>query len=153
MPFIWKPAIYKGSTLTTLPRPVNSLEITSDWDWRESKVPMLDGIETDGHSANGTEIIVQGQLGNDGSGTLLTSELLMMNYLKDLSDELDVSGASDKYEFFSYHDSGSNTYRKWSPCVTRSFKYNIGDDNRVPFTYTLVVFCESHQIQVTSPGS
>lgn len=154
MAFVWKPAIYKGSTLTWLPRPVDTVRLTTEWDNRESKVPLKDGISTTGHSLNGRVITIGGKTGKNESGFLCTDED-RMDELEAVLTLLDISADSEKFELFLYHDAGSGVYRKFKQCSPKSYGYAQGErqDERVHSPYELVIVAEDPVLYSTAPGA
>lgn len=153
MAFVWKPAIWDGSALFQLPRPIEQLTVRNGWDVRESKVPLKDGGSSIGHSRNAVEIQVAGWHTIDEGTAKFTEETQFALY-EELVGVLDVSSdASDRYEFFLYHDSGSATYRKYKNCWTRSFSSDFGDQARVQFPYSITIVADDPVIYTTAPGS
>lgn len=151
MALVWKPAIYKSSTLTELPRPVHVLDILDQWDYQKSKVPKQDGETAAGHSRNARRIEVQGELGKH-AGTPTISEADQLAAMALLDTAVDCSG-EDRYEFFFYHDTGSTTYRKFKSCYTDSMKWSLGDENRSPMSYTLTIIATDPALYPTGPGA
>lgn len=152
MAFVWKPSVYKSSTLTLLPRPVDKLDMSCRWLMDEQKVPLLDGVETYGHSEDGLVFSIQGVIAID-SGTPTITEESMWGVLANLKTVLDVSNGTGKYEFFIYHDTGSATYRKFKECVTLQFDVSIGDQDRTEWPYSIVIRAEDPVIHTTAPGA
>lgn len=153
MAFVWKPAIYRDSTLTWLPRPVEGFHLQNEWDKRDSKVPLKDGISTTGHSQNGRVITIRGNVGWNESGPL-PDEGDALTELEAILTLVDISADSEKFELFIYHDAGSATYRKFKECSPQSFTYAIGEkqDERVSAPYDLVILAEDPVLYSTAPG-
>jgi len=149
MGFVFKPAVYGGAGLYELPRPVPVLRVRDSWDSSRFKVPLADGDATVGHSRQGVDISLEGQVGSQ-SGTLKTTEGAMLQELETLRETLDVSSAAEKYEFFIYHDSSSGVYRKFKTCSTVQFEMDLSDQNL--FTYSLIVHAEDPVLYTTAPG-
>ena len=147
----WKPAIFKSSVLTILPRPVESLLIKSAWDARESKVPLKDGVTTDGQSLNQVMITVEGSCGFD-ENTAYSTELLMYDRFVTIRGELDTDDTT-RFEFFVYHETTTPTYRKFKDCYCKTFDFSVGDDVHALFRYNLEVFAEDPVFYTTAPGS
>ena len=150
MSFVFKPAVYKSSALYELPRPVPVLRVRDAWDASRFKVPLADGDALVGHSRQGVDISLEGQIGSQ-SGSLKTSEGAMLEELEALRSTLDVSSASEKFEFFIYHDATSGTYRKFKLCSTVQFEMDLSNQNL--FTYSLVVHAENPVLYTTAPGA
>ena len=151
MSFVWKPAIYKSAVLTELPKPINTFDTDDSWDIRQSKVPLKDGTETDGHSRNGTTIFIAGQYGKQSGTNSITEEAMFVVYA-DMLSKFDVSVAADKYELFIYHDVTSATYRKWKNCSTIRLKTSFGDDAHTIFQYSIEILADDPTIYSTGPG-
>lgn len=154
MAFVWKPAIYKDSTLTQLPRPISRVRLNLDWDRRESKVPLLDGLSTTGHSKNGRIITISGQFGWNADGPLC-DEGDSLDEAEVLIGLLDIATDSEKFELFLYHDASSAVYRKFKQCSPVSFGDAHGDtqEERVAGPYELVILAEDPVLYTTAPGS
>ena len=150
MAFVFKPAVYKSSVLYELPRPVPVLRVRDGWDASRFKVPLADGDALVGHSRQGVDITLEGQIGSQ-SGALKLSEGDMLEGLEALRSALDVSSASEKFEFFLYHDAASGTYRKFKSCSAVQFEMDLS--NQSLFTYSLVVHAENPVLYATAPGS
>ena len=149
MTFTFKPALYDGSTLYELPRPVVAMRIKDQWDFERLKVPLSAGDSLVGHSLNGVDLAVDGQIVSQ-AGALLLSEQDMFSELQSLRSALDVSATDQKYEFFLYHDAASATYRKFKKCSTLRFEYDLSDKRL--FKYSVEVHAEDPVIYTTAPG-
>lgn len=149
MTFTFKPAIYKNSSLYELPRPVPVVRVRDAWEASRFKVPLGDGDTLVGHSRQGVDISVEGQIGSQ-SGTLKTSEGEMLQESETLRGTLDVTSGLEKFEFFLYHDVASATYRKFKSCSTVQFEIDLSDQNL--FTYSLVIHAEDPVLYTTAPG-
>lgn len=149
MTFTFKPALYTGSTFYELPRPVTTLRIQDSWDFEQFKVPLADGDTLVGHSRQGIDISIAGQLGTQAGG-LKISEADMFQELEELRNYLDVTSGGDQYEFFLYHDTTTATYRKLKSCSTIRFEYDLS--NKAIFTYSAALHAEDPTIYTTAPG-
>lgn len=130
------PAIWRSPSLFALPRPVVSVRIQDTWDVDRFKVPLLDGDTLLGHSRNGVDVSLEGQIGSR-DGTLLLDEPAMFAALEDLRAALDVQGTDDSYELVLYHDPETETYRALRDCSTVRFEYDLSDKHL--FTYAVVI--------------
>src|SRR3990167_7886007 len=141
----FKPAIYKGTTLTKLPTPVTNLMVRNSWDSRKSKVPLKDGISTAGQSLNEVMIDIQGGAArNEADAAAATSyltELAMFDRLTAIRAVLDTDDTT-RFEFFVYHNSADAKYRKFKSCAAGSFDFSVGDDVKALFTYVIQVVAE-----------
>ena len=149
---LWKPAIYDGSSLIELPRPISSLVSNLSWDWRRSKVPLKDGITGDGPSQGGRDIEVQATVAINGDSGPLITEIAMYDRLIEIEDAMDVNG-TDRLEFFIYHNASSAVYRKFTPCLPVDFSWEVGDQTTGVFRYTLKLHAEDPESKTTAPGS
>jgi hypothetical protein len=150
MGFLFKPAIYKNSILYELPRPVTRLRIQDSWDFTRYKIPLVDGDYQVGHSLQGVDISLKGQVGSQ-SGNLKLTEQEMFEAVELLRSNLDVSSEGEKYDLFLYHDSVSFTYRQLKSCSTVRFEYDLSDKNL--FVYSAIIHATDPVIYSTSPGS
>lgn len=149
MAFTFKPAVYDGVSLYELPRPVSSLRIQDAWDFEQFKVPLADGDALVGHSRDGVDILVEGQIGSQAGG-LKTTEEEMFDEIGTLRARLDVTSGGDEYEFFVYHDTASKSYRKFKRCSTIRFESDISNKNL--FTFSIALHAEDPTIYSTGPG-
>lgn len=149
MTFTFKPALYNGITLYELPRPITSIHIQDTWGFQQFKVPLGDGDTLVGHSRQGVEIALEGQIGTQ-AGALKISEADMFQEIEMLRSRLDVTSGGDEYEFFLYHDAPSDTYRKFRSCTTIRFDYDLS--NKSLFTYSVLIHAENPTIYSTPPG-
>jgi hypothetical protein len=152
MAFVFKPAIYKGGSLTTFPHPVMDLTISSSWKFDEHTVPLKSGVLSYGHSRVGDQIVISGQMGTQ-DGTPKISEEDMFGVLSNLRTVLNVASRSDLFEFFIYHDTGTSTYRKFKSCWCVSFDWSMGDKDRVMWPWGCVLKYEDTTLYSTAPGA
>ena len=148
MAFMFKPAIFRGGVLYELPRPVVSVRIQDAWDFEQFKVPLLDGEHTVGHSRQGVDVAIDGQLGSH-EGALTIGEQEMFEAIEALRTALDVGAAEERYSLYLYHDAGTGTYRRLAECSTVRFEYDLSDVRL--FTYAVVIHADDPVIYST-PG-
>lgn len=149
MPFTFKPAVYDGSTLYELPRPVLAVRIQDAWDFKEFKVPLAAGDVLTGHSRQGVDISIEGQVGSQ-AGNLKTTEQEMFQELETLRGMLNVDSSNGKFSLFLYYDAISAIYRKFKNCSTSRFEYDLSDKNL--FTYSITIHADDPVIYTTAPG-
>ncbi|MBT4865283.1 MAG: hypothetical protein HON53_09210 [Planctomycetaceae bacterium] len=150
MAFTFKPAVYDGTTFYELPRPIMAIRVQDAWDFEQFKVPLANGDSVVGHSRQGIDIRIEGQVGTQAGG-LKISEADMFGELEQLRSQLDVTSSEDEYEFFLYHDTATATYRKLKSCSTIRFDYDLS--NKALFTYSVAIHAEDPTIYTTSPGA
>ncbi len=146
--FTFRPAIFRNGQLTELPRPVTSLRIQDSWDFARFKVPLKDGSFTAGHSRNGVDISLEGQIGSV-AGAVKLSEEAMFGALESLRSALDANGATDRYRFFVYHDVSSGTYRSFGDCCTVRFEYDLSHPSL--FTYSVLIHASDAALSTAPP--
>ena len=146
--FIFKPAIWKNSTLYELPRPVLALRIQDSWDFEEFKVPLAGGDFQEGRSLNGVDISIEGQCGSQ-AGQLKADEEQMFAELEALRSALDPSSPDEAFELFLYHDPSSATYRSFRGCSSARFEYDLSSPHL--FTYSALVHAADPTIYATAP--
>ncbi len=146
--FVFKPAVWKNSTLYELPRPVVSLRIQDSWDFEEFKVPLLDGDFLEGRSLAGVDISINGQSGTQ-AGQLQVGEEQMFAELESLRSVLDASTPEETYELFIYHDASSATYRSFRECSSVRFEYDLSSPHL--FTYSALVHASDPTIYTAAP--
>ena len=150
MGFLFKPAIYQNSVLYELPRPVTQLRIQDSWDYLRFKVPLVDGDYQVGHSLQGVDISLKGQVGSQ-AGNLKLTEQEMFEAIEQLRSYLDISSDGEIYDLFLYHDSLSSTFRHLKKCSTVRFEYDLSDKNL--FVYSAIIHAADPVIYTTAPGS
>lgn len=149
MSFVFEPAVVRDETIFRLPRPIVSLRVQEAWDFERFKVPLRDGDQHVGHSRQGVDILLEGQIGSlDGS--LKLTEEAMFAALEELRDGLDVSEAASKFELFLYLDEIADTYRKFRDCSTVRLEYDLSSPHL--FTYSAVIHADDPHIYDTPPG-
>ncbi|MBW3542805.1 MAG: hypothetical protein KY476_21290, partial [Planctomycetes bacterium] len=146
---IFKPAIYNGSVLYELPRPVTALRLRDVWDFERFKVPLAAGDSLVGHSLCGVDVAVEGQILSHAASLTLT-EQAMFEALEGLRAMFDLPTTGVKYTFFLYHDAATTTYRKLKNCSTLRFEYDLSDKRR--FTWKAEIHSEDPVIYKTAPG-
>lgn len=147
MAFTFKPAIYRDAILYELPRPVVSVRVREAWDFEQFKVPLAEGDFVVGHSRNGVEIALEGQVGTQ-AGALKATEEAMFAELEQLRAMLSVGSPEESYAFFLYHDAASGTYRHFKRCTTVRFDYDLSDPHL--FAYSVGIHAEDPVIYTTS---
>jgi hypothetical protein len=133
---LFQPALWRPPTLFDLPRPVTRLRIQDAWDIERFKVPLIDGDTLLGHSRNGVDVSLEGQIGSR-DGSLLLDEPSMLAALEDLRATLDVNGDDDLYELVLYRDPDTDEVRSLRRCSTVRFEYDLSDKQL--FTYSIVI--------------
>ena len=146
--FLFKPAVWRNGVLQALPRPVHSIRIHDSWSFEKLKVPLKNGDIFTGHSRQGVDIALEGQVG-DVNGTLQPTEEAMFVALESLRETLSVDQAKAPYEFFLYHDVGTKTFRSFRHCTTVRFDYDLSSPHL--FTYQVVIHAADPKIYAVEP--
>jgi len=150
MAFVFQPGVYRNSSLYRLPRPVSTLRVTEGWDFQQFKVPLKAGDVHVGHSKDGLNILIEGQFGSQ-DGSLKLNEEEMFAALESLRTALDVTSDADKFEFFTYYDASSTTYRKYKACSAIRLEYDLSSPHL--FTYSASLHADDPTIYSTAPGA
>lgn len=148
--FHFKPATYRSGTLYELPRPITSLRLQEAWDFDQLKVLLIDGDLLAGHSRQGIDINLEGQIALQ-AGALRLTEQEMFEELENLRQALHVGATDNRYEFFLYHDQLTATYRKLKSCSTIRLETDLSNNHL--FTYTAQLHAEDPNIYTTAPGA
>lgn len=148
MPFTFKPAILKQGTFYELPRPLLALRLQDAWDFEQFKVPLAAGDHTAGHSRNGLDISLEGQIGSH-AGQLQLTEEQMLDTLESLRTALHVASPDDRYTFFLYHDEPTATYRCFQRCTTARFDFDLSNPHL--FTWSALLHAEDPMLHTTLP--
>ncbi len=135
----FRPAIARGAEIFDLPRPVPTLRVQESWHSERFKVPLKDGDTLLGHSRNGVDITLQGQVGSQ-AGELKLDEASMFATLEALRTALHVSADGEKYAFILFHDEALATFRHYRSCSTTRFEYDLSNERL--FTYSAVIHAE-----------
>jgi hypothetical protein len=133
---LFKPAIWREGELYELPRPVTTLRLLDAWDAERMKVPLRDGDLLAGHSRQGVDIAIEGQIASQ-AGTLRLTEEEMFLELDELRTRLNVAAGESPYEFFLYHDPATETFRSFRNCSTVRFEYDLSDARLFTYAITL----------------
>jgi hypothetical protein len=141
------PAIWKDDVLTELPRPVTGLRLLDSWDFEKFKTPLADGDHLAGHSRNGVDVQIEGQVGTL-EGDIQADEAAMLQAIADLRSTLDVDGASGRYSLVLYHDPATGLYRLLQKCSTVRFESDLS--NKSLFTYSVVVHASDPVLVTTA---
>jgi hypothetical protein len=136
----FQPAVWKGGVLTSLPRPVTALRLSDSWDFERYKTPLADGDVVTGHSRNGVDVLLEGQIGSV-SGMLILDEPAMMQAVIDLRGLLDVDNAAGRFGLVLYHNAITGQSRLFEKCTTTRFESDLSDPTL--FTYSLLAHASS----------
>ena len=135
----FRPAIARPEDVFELPRPVPTLRVQESWHSEKFKVPLRDGDTLLGHSRNGVDITLQGQVGSL-AGELTLDETAMFLALETLRTALHVSTDQPKYSFVLFQDEALGTCRHYRDCSTTRFEYDVSNERL--FTYSAVIHAE-----------
>lgn len=151
MAFLWNPGVYRDSTFTALAKPVKSLRIIDQWNFRTSEVPRKTGGSTAGHSLAPARIEISGEMAMRG-GSPHTTEKLMFQLYEDVRNKVHVTNET-KFDFYLYYDPTDGTnYRKFVSCYPVNMNLDLGDDDRDPFPYSLTIQTDDPTIYKGSAG-
>lgn len=148
--FTFKPAVYRSSTLYELPRPITTLRLQEAWDFDQFKILLQDGDHLAGHSRQGIDISLEGQIALQ-AGTLRLTEEEMFDELEALRTSLHIGPEDSKYELFLYHDADTDTFRKFKSVSTLRLETDLSDKHL--FTWSALLHAENPTIYTTAPGS
>ena len=149
MAFLFQPGVYRDGSIYLLPRPVTRFRVSERWDYQQFKVPLKAGDVHVGHSRDGIDLLIEGQFGSQ-DGDLKLSEEAMFDALEALRSSLDVTSDNDKFEFFTYYDSDSTTYRKYKNCSAVRLEFDLSSPHL--FTYSATLHADDSTIHSTAPG-
>jgi hypothetical protein len=125
------PQIIRQTTILEIPRPIVSLRLADAWDVQRFKVPLRDGDILAGHSRNGTDIRLEGQIGSH-EGSLKLDEGAMFDTLETLRAALHVESSTDTYILSLYHDHFGE-HRYFEDCTTTRFDVDLSDKHLFSF--------------------
>ena len=148
--FAFKPAVYRTSTLYELPRPILTLRLQEAWDFEQFKILLQDGDQLVGHSRQGVDIAIEGQIALQ-AGTLRLTEQQMFDELEALRAALHIGPDDAKYELFLYHDIATATYRKFKAVSTVRLETDLSDQKL--FTWSALLHAENPALHTTAPGA
>lgn len=149
MGLLWKPAIWDGSELLQLPRPVIQLAVRQTWDFLQLKVPLSAGEHVEGRSENGVQIDIAAAAANRQANTFQIDQKSMINRLEDLRQRLRPGTPETVFQFFIWHDSGAKEYRSFRGCSAVEISYDLSEEHL--FRYSLSVFARDPKLYVTAP--
>lgn len=147
--FRFKPAVWKAGTLYELPRPVTVVRWQDSWDFARFKVPLAAGDAIAGRSANGVDIVLEGEIGTQG-GALQGDEAGMFAAVQALRSALSAATPDQVYQFFLYHDAASATYRSFKRCTTVRFECDLSAPQL--FSYSALIHSADPAIHTSAPS-
>lgn len=125
------PTIIRPGYSFELPRPILSLRLADAWDYERFKVPLRDGDTLSGHSRNGTDIRIEGQIGTH-AGQLRSNEQAMLETLESLRTALHVGSSSDTFILSLYHDD-LGEHRYLDECTTTRLDFDLSEKHLFSF--------------------
>ena len=146
MSYAFRPAVARGTTVVEFPRPVPTLRLQESWHNERFKVPLRDGDTLVGHSRNGVDIILQGQVGSH-EGTLQLDEQAMLDTLATLRAALHVDADHGKYRLLLYWDEATDTARHFRDCSTVRLEIDLSDEHL--FTYAATIHADDPVLYAT----
>ena len=132
----FSPAIFRPSATTEFPQPVQVFRMMDTWDFEKMKVPLRDGDQIAGHSRQGVEIAIEGQIGKH-SGELKLTEPEMLLTLQTLREAFNVDSAADQYSLILFADEPSSDYRYFKSCTTTRFEFDLSNQHLYSFAATI----------------
>lgn len=132
----FRPALYRGGTWYEFPPPTLTLRLAETWDAERFKIPLRDGDTLVGHSRNGVDIVIRGELGSAGNDPPL-DEPALFALLDGLRTALHVSSDDDRFWFYLFRDESSDTFRHFRECSTLRFEYDLSDTRLVTWIATI----------------
>ena len=146
--FTFAPTIIRGSTFFELPRPIVSLRLSDAWDFQRFKVPLRDGDTITGHSRNGSEIRLEGQIGSH-AGQIQPDEAAMFATMEALRGSLHVASPADVFILSLYHDElGQHHY--FQDCTTTRLELDLSEKHLFNFSVQIHAANPSLQTGVLS---
>lgn len=126
------PGIAREGTIVEFPHPVLVFRIRDAWDFEKMKVPLRDGDQIVGHSKAGSDIAIEGQIGQH-SGSLKLSEPEMLTTLNTIRDALDVNSLNLNYSLVVFNDDAVDDHRYFKNCTTTKFEFDLSNSNIYSF--------------------
>ena len=130
------PAIARGGILTEFPHPILVFRVRDSWDFQMLKGPLRDGEEVGGHSRQGVDVVIEGQIGQH-SGTLKLSEPEMFETLNTLRDLLNVNSEQSEYSLVIFADNVAGIFRHFRRCTTTRFEFDLSSQYLYSFAATI----------------
>ncbi len=143
----FQPAIYRDGVLYALPRPVSRLRVQESQDFEQFKVPLRAGDELVGRSSRGIDVLIEGQVGTQGS-ELLSSEAQMFEELSAFREACLGNGPEETFELIFYQNDEST--RKYRGCTCVRFESDLSNPHL--FTYSLTIHVEDPRLWTGLPG-
>ncbi|MBT5018569.1 hypothetical protein OAF98_02080 [Planctomicrobium sp.] len=126
------PGIARSGIIVEFPHPVLVFRIRDAWDFEKMKVPLRDGDQIVGHSKAGSDIAIEGQIGQH-SGSLKLSEPEMLTTLNTIRDALDVNSVDGSYSLVAFNDDAVDDHRYFKNCTTTKFEFDLSNPNIYSF--------------------
>ncbi|QDT33629.1 hypothetical protein [Thalassoglobus polymorphus] len=130
---MFHPAIVRGGTKVDLPRPILVFRVRDAWDFEKMKVPLRDGDQLTGHSRQGADIAIEGQIGQH-SGSLKVTEPEMLAVLETLRDTLSVNATAGTFSLVVFADESSTDHRYFKACTTTKFEFDLSNQHLYSFS-------------------
>ncbi|HVJ84976.1 MAG TPA: hypothetical protein VM452_04980 [Caulifigura sp.] len=142
--WIFEPAIWKGGSLWQLPRPVAAIRLADSWDFEKYKTPLADGDLVTGHSRNGLDVQLEGQIGHV-AGSLRIDENAMLLAMLNLRTRLDVDNAAGRFRLVLYRNTSTGQSRYFEKCSTVRFESDLSDPRLI--SYSVLIHASSPELQ------
>lgn len=147
---IFHPAIARNSSLLELPHPILVFRIRDAWDFEKMKVPLRDGDQLAGHSREGTEIAIEGQIGQH-SGNLKLTEPDMLATLEVMREALTVNETVGSFSLVLFEDATNNDHRYFKSCTTTRFEFDLSNQHLYSFN-VMIHAADPHLYSGALPG-
>lgn len=108
------------------------------------KVPLLDGEFTSGHSQNGLEITINGELAQQENNLLLT-ELQMIDAMNQLRELIHTSHTDTPLTVFLIYDPIDSNYRYFENCSASKITFDLTSPH--VYTYQLSLLIDTPTLQ------
>lgn len=155
--FVWKPALWVGSTLTRLPEPILTYTIPWVWNFKIHEVPLKDGATISKTWQAPVRINIEGQFAlYDGSDIASDEEVhdgdiwLAVERFRAVLNSITADAPA---EFFLFHDTASGTYRKFLGVHPAVFQVDPGEQGSQMWPYSLSLIATDPTIYTTAPDT
>lgn len=133
---IFSPALARAAALLDFPRPVLTCRLLDAWDFEQMKVPLQNGDLLQGHSRQGVDIQLEGQIGSH-SGALKLSEPEMLASLQTLRNWLSVDQSQGEYALVLFRDAAGTDHRFFKRCSTVRFECDLSNQHLYSYSATI----------------
>lgn len=143
---IYSPTIQKGSTLYTLPLPLEALEEAYALRIGAEDIPLVTGVLITSVVAGALSLSFNGIIVKDNPGAVLREKTALESLFLDAPDT--------PFHFYRYYDNTNNYFRWYPNCVCSGLRFNFSPITVYHLPYSVSFICPGGRelVNGTYPG-